>query len=380
MLPRSPDEEHRTATPLELFFDLVFVVAIAQAGSALHHSLAQGHIMQAVISYLAVFFAIWWAWMNFTWFASAYDPDDVPYRLAVFVELTGALILAAGVQRAFEQGDYTIAATGYVVMRLALVTLYLRAVRSDPERRVGSLRYVVGVSACQVGWVLLLFFQGLWWHPIVFVLLGIIELLVPAWGEQASVHRFHAGHIIERYGLFTIIVLGESILATSLGIQSAIEASEFSPDLIGIIAGGLLILFSMWWLYFDWSISDLLTSMRKVFTWGYGHLLIFASAAAVGAGLAVEIDHALQHAEVGDIISGGTVAVPVAMYLIVLWALHIQPRTSTRLQLFLLPAVSFLILLTPFSGQAPLLTGVLLIALLVVKLANRYRGNLQAAR
>jgi low temperature requirement protein LtrA len=336
--------------------------------------------MQAVISYLAVFFAIWWAWMNFTWFASAYDPDDVPYRLAVFVELTGALILAAGVQRAFEQGDYTIAATGYVVMRLALVTLYLRAVRSDPERRVGSLRYVVGVSACQVGWVLLLFFQGLWWHPIVFVLLGIIELLVPAWGEQASVHRFHAGHIIERYGLFTIIVLGESILATSLGIQSAIEAGEFSADLIGIIAGGLLILFSMWWLYFDWSISDLLTSMRKVFTWGYGHLLIFASAAAVGAGLAVEIDHALQHAEVGDAISGATVAVPVAMYLIVLWALHIRPRISTRLQLFLLPAVSFLILLTPFSGQAPLLTGVLLIALLVVKLANRYRRNLQAAR
>lgn len=83
MRPRSPDELHRAATPLELFFDLVFVVAIAQAGYALHHSLAEGHILQAVINYFAVFFAIWWAWMNFSWFASAYDNGDVPYRLAV---------------------------------------------------------------------------------------------------------------------------------------------------------------------------------------------------------------------------------------------------------------------------------------------------------
>jgi low temperature requirement protein LtrA len=377
MLPRSPDEEHRASTPLELFFDLVFVVAIAQAGAALHHSLAEGHIAQAVVSYFAVFFAIWWAWMNFTWFASAYDPDDVPYRLAVFVQLTGALILAAGVQRAFEASDYTIAVAGYVVMRLALVALYLRAARSDPPHRSGSLRYAIGVSACQVGWVLLLFFQGLWWHPIVFVMLGIVELLVPVWGELASRHRFHTGHIIERYGLFTIIVLGESILATSLGIQSAVEAGEFSTDLIGIIAGGLLILFSMWWMYFDWSMSDLLTPMHKVFTWGYGHLFIFASAAAVGAGLAVEIDHALHHAEVGDVVSGTTVAVPVAIYLMVLWALHVRLETSTRLQILLLPVISILILLTPLTGQAPLLTGILLVVLLVVKLTNRNRTAVQ---
>lgn len=289
------------------------------------------------------------------------------------MQLTGALILAAGVQRAFEAGDYTIAAVGYVVMRLGLVALYLRAAYSDPPRRVGSLRYAVGVSLCQVGWVLLLFFQGQWWHPIVFVVLGIIELLVPAWGEQASPHFWHIGHITERYGLFTIIVLGESILATSLGIQAAIEAGEFSTDLIGIIAGGLLILFSMWWMYFDWSISSSLTSLRRMFAWGYGHLFIFAAAAAVGAGLSVEIDHALHHAEISDVASGATVAVPVAIYMLALWALYIHPRTSMRAQLFLFPTVAVLILLTPFSGQAPLLTGLLLVALLAIKLTNRYR-------
>ncbi|MCI0435913.1 MAG: low temperature requirement protein A, partial [Gemmatimonadetes bacterium] len=102
MAARSPDEPHRVATPLELFFDLVFVVAIAQAGSGLHHAVADGHPVEGLIGYLLVFFAVWWAWMNFTWFASAYDRGDVPYRLAVLVQMAGALILAAGIPAMFE--------------------------------------------------------------------------------------------------------------------------------------------------------------------------------------------------------------------------------------------------------------------------------------
>ena len=86
MRARSPHEPHRAATPLELLFDLVFVVAIAQAASGLHHAISEAHALQGLFGYLMVFFAIWWAWMNFTWFASAYDSDDVPYRLAVFVQ------------------------------------------------------------------------------------------------------------------------------------------------------------------------------------------------------------------------------------------------------------------------------------------------------
>jgi len=377
MRPRSPNEAHRASTPLELFFDLVFVVAIAQAGYALHHSLAEGHILQAVISYFAVFFAIWWGWMNFTWFASAYDCGDVPYRLAVFVQLTGALIVAAGVQRAFEHGDYTIVVVGYVVMRLSLVALYIRAARSDPPRRAGSIRYAVGVTACQAGWIMILPFQGTWFHPLVFVALGIIELLVPIWGERATEHTFHMGHIAERYGLFTIIVLGESVLSTSFGIQSTMEAGEFSADLIGILAGGLLILFSMWWFYFDSPMTHLLTSMKKVFSWGYGHLFVFASAAAVGAGLAVEIDHALHHAEIGNFASGSTVAVPVSIYIIVLWALHVQPQTTPRFQMVLVPIMTILILLTPFTNQAALWTGILLVTLLVIKLVSKHRESVR---
>ena len=79
-----------------------------------------------------VFFAIWWAWMNFTWFASAYDNDDVLYRLGVFVQIAGVLILAAGVPRAFASASFAIVTLGYAVMRVGLVSLWLRAARRRP--------------------------------------------------------------------------------------------------------------------------------------------------------------------------------------------------------------------------------------------------------
>src|SRR3954454_7788643 len=140
MAARDPDEGHRASTPLELFFDLTFVVAVAQAANSLHHGLASGHAGDVLLGFPMVFFAIWWAWMNFTWFASAYDTDDVPYRLATLVQIAGALILAAGVPDAMIDGDLTVITLGYVVMRLAMVTQWLRAAGSDPPHRRSSLR------------------------------------------------------------------------------------------------------------------------------------------------------------------------------------------------------------------------------------------------
>lgn len=92
---RDPGEPHRTTTSLELLFDLCFVVAVTQASGSLHEALADGEYATGVLRFALVFFTIWWAWMNFTWFASAYDPDDVPYRLTVLVQITGALVIAA---------------------------------------------------------------------------------------------------------------------------------------------------------------------------------------------------------------------------------------------------------------------------------------------
>src|SRR5687767_7929161 len=104
MLARHAGEDHRTASALELFFDLCFVAAVAQASSAFEHEIVAGRTLHGLLGYALVFFAIWWAWMNFTWFASAYDTDDVPYRLLTLVQITGALFMAAGTTQALEHG------------------------------------------------------------------------------------------------------------------------------------------------------------------------------------------------------------------------------------------------------------------------------------
>jgi len=371
MVGRSPNESHRASTPLELFFDLVFVVAIAFAASALHHSIAEDHIEGVLVGYAMVFFAIWWPWMNFTWFASAYDTDDVPYRLLVFVQMSGALIVAAGVPSLFEESDITIALIGYVVMRLAAVTQWLRAAYSDPKHRASALRFAAGIAVVQLAWVLLSF------APESLLLTGFallvgVELAVPVWAERKAPTPWHPGHIAERYGLFTIIVLGESILAASLAIQTAMEFDKIG-SMAGLIAGGLLIVFSMWWLYFEYPSEGLLTSLGRSFIWGYGHYFVWAAAAAVGAGFAVAIDYVTGQAEIGPTGAGTAVAIPVALYVISLWAVHYLPRGVRGARSSIGPAAAILVLLTPLSNNAVLLSGLILAALVAVKVASRER-------
>ena len=183
-----------------------------------------------MVGYATVFFAIWWAWMNFTWFASAYDTDDVAYRLTTLVQIAGALILAAGVPDAMDGSDFAVITLGYVVMRLAMVTQWLRAAGADPAHRRGALRFAVGIAVVQVGWVLRLALpEGL--GIAGFLLLVAAELAVPIWAERAAPTTWHPRHIAERYGLFTLIVLGESVLAATLAIQTALDEDAALADL-----------------------------------------------------------------------------------------------------------------------------------------------------
>ena len=161
---------------------------------------------------------------------------------------------------------------------------------------------------------------------------------------------WHPHHIAERYGLLTLIVLGESILAATMAVKAALTAGEALSALLPTIVGGLLIVYSMWWMYFDRPVHDLLTGPRKAFVWGYGHYVIFASVAAVGAGLAVAVDVATHHGEIGPVGAGAAVAIPVAIYLVCLWVLHHRPEYRRTRALG--PAAAGLILLTPFTGMA----------------------------
>jgi len=369
MHPRSPDEPHRAATPLELLFDLVFVVAIAQAAAGLHHAVAGNHPADGVIQFAMSFFAIWWAWMNFTWFASAYDADDVPYRLAVFLQMTGALIMAAGVPR-ISEGSLAVVTAGYVVMRLAGVAQWLRAAANDPAHRTTARRYALGIATVQAGWILLLAVPPDLVRPG-FVVLAAAELGVPVWAERVAMTPWHPHHMAERYGLFTIIVLGESILAATTAVQAALAGGTVLADLLPVIVGGLLIVYAMWWLYFYRPVHDLLTSLPRAIVWGYGHYLVFGSAAAVGAGLAVAVDLATGHGAGSRVVAGAAVAIPTAIYLVSLTVLHF--RAGHEGERWLAPVSAGLILLTPWTGEPVLAIAAILVALLATKLVVRHR-------
>ena len=375
MRGRDPDEAHRAATPLELFFDLVIVVAVAVAASSLHHGIAEDHILESVLGYVMTFFAIWWAWMAFTWFGASYDTDDVPYRIAVFVQMAGAIIMAAGIGRAFDGGDWSLVLWGYVVMRVALVFQWLRAAHDDPPNRTQNIRYAVGVALMQALWVVAFFLVPGDLFPIAFFVLVAGELAVPILATRGQTSVFNAEHIAERYGLLTIIVLGESVLAGATAFGSVAEDAFSDLELLSLAVGALLLVFAMWWLYFERSSDDLLTSRTRAFGWGYGHYFIWASAAAVGAGIAVGVDVLTHHAHVDMHVAGAAVAIPAAIYLAGIWALHDLPRPMSNLRTALSPVAVVLVLLTPLTTQPIFLTGAIVVGLLAVRILTMPQGE-----
>lgn len=321
LLPRDPHEKHRVATSLELLFDLIFVVAIATAGQQLHHAIIENHLAQGLTLYGMVFFALWWAWMNFSWFASAYDNDDALYRILTFVQIIGSLIIAAGIPSAFQQQDFDVIIIGYAIMRLGLVTQWFRVARSDTTRRKTALRYAFGIILVQIGW-LFFHFSPIHFSVYLFVLLAIAELCVPIFAESHNMTPWHAHHISERYSLLTIIVLGESIVGCSLAMADALNNQRFSTELIFLMVGGLMMMFTMWWSYFDTSIAERLNSRKMAFTWGYGHFFVFISIAAIGAGLAAAVDVVSHEALISSEKESYFVAICLILYTTSLYLLH----------------------------------------------------------
>jgi low temperature requirement protein LtrA len=361
MTGRDRTEEHRASTPLELLFDLCFVVAVSQAGAQLHHSLVEHEIGHGVVYYLIVFFTIWWGWVNFSWFASAFDTDDVPYRIATFVQIVGALVVAAGVPAAWHD-NLTTVVVGYVLMRLAMVGQWLRAARQDEAHRPTALRFAAGITVVQIGWVLRLTLPESWFLPS-FLVLVAAELLVPAWAERATSTTWHPRHIVERYGLFTLIVLGESVLAASNALQQALDSGQSTAELISVAVAGLVIVFCMWWLYFDQPGHRRLAQFRHGFVWGQGHYVIFGSAAAVGAGLELVIDYDTHASHLGAAGTALALTVPIALYLLSVWLLHIGPRNECRPIAIGFPAAAVLVVAMSFTPLPVHLAAVVVAAL-----------------
>jgi len=325
MSGRDPHEPHRTATPLELLFDLTFVAAFGAAGNQLAHALAEDHVTTGLVGFGFAMFAICWAWINFSWFASAYDTDDWPFRLLTMVQMAGVLILAVGLPEMFESvhaGDHIdnrVMVAGYVVMRVAMVGQWLRAMREDPTHRNCARVYVVSLVVSQAAWVALAVADT---SVGMFFVLALVPLLIETAGPVVAELRgggtpWHPHHIAERYGLLAIITLGEGILGTVAAMSGLVHAPGvgWTTDAVIVLAAGVGLTFGMWWTYFFIPWSDILHHHReRSFFWGYGHILIFSSIAATGAGLHVAQYYLEGHSQLGATGTVLTVVIPVAVF------------------------------------------------------------------
>ncbi|MEM5500289.1 low temperature requirement protein A [Ahrensia kielensis] len=371
--PRSPEESHRAATPLELLFDLVSVIAIAAAALGLHHAIAEAHAVQGIITFLMAFFAIWWAWMNYTWFASAYDNDDALFRLLTMLIMGGSLFMAAGISPLFKSGDLTMVILGYIIMRVGMIALWLRAAVSDPDHRSTAMTYAIGIGLVQVFWVSFLFLQPLAPAFIygLFIVGVVLELAVPVIAERKNTTPWHRHHIIERYGLLNIIVLGETFLAGVISLQQ-IANGETNIAFVHIAISALVIVFSMWWLYFSQEEHLQTSDLNRALVWGYGHFIIFASGAAVGAGFAVLVDVISGHAKASLLVGDYAVGIPVAIYMLGLWFVRDRFCLTGNAKL-VLPIFAVLVLLAPLTPLA--LEGIAAMTALSVLVRNYLAQN-----
>ncbi|GAA1507887.1 low temperature requirement protein A [Nocardioides humi] len=329
MSGRDPEERHRVATPLELLFDLTFVVAFGTAASELAHALSADHVGAGIVAFCFATFAISWAWINFTWFASAYDTDDWIYRLTTMLQMVGVLVFALGLKPMFasvvDHGDTLdndVMVAGYVVMRVAMVLQWWRASRHDTTRRAACHAYIVSILAAQVLWcVLALVDLPVGTTFALMVVPFLIEIGGPAYAEtRRGGTPWHAHHVAERYGLMVIIALGEGMIGT-MATLAALAEDGLTWDVALLALAGTALVFGMWWAYFVVPAADILHARReRSFVFGYGHMAVFGSIVAAGAGLDVVAYHFEHHSDLGLVGSVLALAIPVAAFTLLLYA------------------------------------------------------------
>lgn len=330
MVGRNPHEQHRVASNLELLFDLTFATSFGFAASQFAHTLAAGEYGAALIGFGFAAFAISWAWINFSWFASAYDTDDWIFRVVTMIQMIGVLVLAIGLPRMFaslEHGrhfDNSVIVLGYVIMRVAMVSQWLRAAAQDSSRRMTCLTYAAAISLAQIGWIAQIFVDLS--IPVTLALsfgLALIEMSGPYIAERLEGGTpWHAHHIAERYSLFAIIALGEGVVGTVAAISAVVEEQGWSLDAALVAIAGVGLTFGIWWVYYIPPAAEALHRRRdRSFVWGYGQMVTIAAIVATGAGLHVAAYFIEHKAEIGPVATVLAVAVPVAVFIASIFAI-----------------------------------------------------------
>ncbi|MFF1877318.1 low temperature requirement protein A [Leifsonia sp. NPDC058230] len=361
---RDPQERGRTTTPLELLYDLTYVVAFAAASDQLAEQLGRGDIWPALGAFAFAVWAVSWAWLNFTWFASAYGNDDVLFRLATIVQMIGVIVLIYGLPVSFESAAHgespnnLLLVIGYIVMRVPLIALWLRAAVEDPPHRRNAISYVVIISVVQVGW----FVTAIAGLPVVvtvvsLVVLAMAEMIGPVVAaERYGYAPWNAGHIAERFALLTLITIGEVIAGTTAAVGVLTQVQGWSVEAVLIAASGLVIAASVWWSYFLVP-SRLVLEKRpeRTFGWRYAHLPLFGSIAAIGAGLHLATI-ALEHGGVSLLGIALALAVPLATtvaLIFLIWSVLMRSFDLTHLPLLLATLAPLAAALAVGAGTQP---------------------------
>jgi low temperature requirement protein LtrA len=276
-------------------------------------------------------FGVVWAWINFSWFASAFDTDDWFYRVTTMVQMVGVLVLALGIPPVFDSIDHgepldnAVGVAGYVVMRVAMLAQWIRVAVQDPAHRRNALGYIVTISVAQIGWVLtgVLPLTVELFVPVV-LLLFLIELIGPILAERKGAGTpWHPHHIAERYGLLMIITLGEGILGTIAAVTALVDHVQWSAEAVLVTVAGVGITFGLWWNYFIVPSAEVLERHRgRAWVWGYGHIPLFAATAAVGAGIHVAAYVIEGEAKIGVVGAVLATAIPVGIATLVYFALY----------------------------------------------------------
>lgn len=275
--------QSRRASWLELFFDLIFVAAVAQVSVPL----STDYTVHGLGRYALMFFLIWWAWLGHTMYSSRFDSDDVLHRVLTFIQMFAAAAMAANAKAAFDSRDSAGFGVAYAVLRTVQSIQYLRARRLRDTRRLTTL-YAVGTGVAAVAWALAATM------PIparfyVWTVALLVDLSTP-WIAARYTHKFppHPEHLPERFGLFTIILLGESVAAVMRGMESQ-DTWPVSAAISAI--SGLGLAFGYWWWYFDGvkgAAERRIQAGRhlKAFhVWTYIHFPLYLSMAVVGVGV-----------------------------------------------------------------------------------------------
>jgi low temperature requirement protein LtrA len=310
----------RHATWLELFFDLVFVVAIAQ----LADGLSGEPTLRGFLIFAGLFVAVWWAWVGYTFYADRFDTDDPPHRVLMLSGMFAVAVLASVIPEAFH-GDTASFALAYAAVRGVVVALNARAWWHVPMARPLLELYIPVFT----GTVVLFLVSAAVEPPFRYWLWAValvIDLSAPLVSrdriEQAPIH---ASHVPERVGLFTIIVFGESVLAVVLGTTTVSWGLESGAA----AALAFVVAAALWWIYFDYVDSSIVgRTIRAGQIWLYAHLPLLAGLAALGAGVKLAIqatEDAGLTAEVSWIVAGG-----VALFMASVSVLHLVTTRSRR--------------------------------------------------